>query len=210
MSSNLYLRFLVPVIFISVLSGCATLSQDECLNANWNIIGMADGAKGRLPSYISQHREACAEYSVVPNLEAYLKGHTQGVKEYCNYHNGFRVGESGGRHNGVCKGQLAAEFNKGVVAGKAVYKLSLKIKSWESKRHQVEDEISLIESQIETNEERVIEAKISRSEKRALLRENKRLIEDKEDLLLKVEHYNRNIDRIRDQLENLKYAKSRR
>lgn len=43
------------LIIISALSmlasGCATLNESECQNADWYVIGLADGSKGRRLSH---------------------------------------------------------------------------------------------------------------------------------------------------------------
>ena len=57
------------------MSGCATLNESECQSANWEIIGLEDGSKGRNTSYIGEHREACSEYRIAPDLTSYIKGH---------------------------------------------------------------------------------------------------------------------------------------
>ncbi len=34
------------LLFVFLLTGCATLSQEECVNANWQTIGFEDGIQG--------------------------------------------------------------------------------------------------------------------------------------------------------------------
>ncbi|MEH6578134.1 MAG: DUF2799 domain-containing protein [Amphritea sp.] len=72
-----------------VLSGCATLDREECLNADWHLIGYEDGSAGRLPEQVGEHRQACAEYAVVPDMDAYLQGRSQGLVNYCTEENGY-------------------------------------------------------------------------------------------------------------------------
>jgi len=56
-------------------TGCSTLSQEECLVADWQLIGREDGAVGRDASYIGNHRKACADYGIVPDLQEYQHGY---------------------------------------------------------------------------------------------------------------------------------------
>ena len=44
-----------------LLSSCATMSPEECLQANWEEIGYHDAAAGYTVSRSAEHREACAE-----------------------------------------------------------------------------------------------------------------------------------------------------
>ena len=43
------------------VSGCASLSKSECMNASWEDIGIRDGANGRPEEYLIQHSTACAK-----------------------------------------------------------------------------------------------------------------------------------------------------
>ena len=70
-------------LFILIVSGCATLNEEECLTANWQIIGLEDGSEGHLETYLGKHREACAKYGVTPDLEQYRIGHAEGVQSFC-------------------------------------------------------------------------------------------------------------------------------
>ena len=51
-------------IAIAGLSGCATMSGDECLTSDWNAIGYEDGARGYTADRIGKHRKACAKHGV--------------------------------------------------------------------------------------------------------------------------------------------------
>ncbi len=103
-------KIFIIFTIILFLNGCATMNQSECLNADWRVIGMEDGAEGYLPAYIGEHRTACATYDVAPDLDTYMEGHRIGVKQYCTAANGFSEGQRGDSYNGVCPGNLEAAF----------------------------------------------------------------------------------------------------
>ena len=63
---------------LCTLGGCASLSKNECLSANWEDIGIRDGANGRPEEYLIQHSTACAKVNVVPDRGAWLHGHERG------------------------------------------------------------------------------------------------------------------------------------
>ena len=92
------------------LTGCASLSKEECMAADWRTIGFEDGAKGRLLQRIGEHRESCAEYGIAPDFDAYRQGHQEGVSRYCNANVGYSVGRRGASYNGVCPSEFEAEF----------------------------------------------------------------------------------------------------
>lgn len=62
------LNALLIVAILSGLSACASMSKDECLNANWKTIGYEDGSLGRPETTIQAHRKACAKINVTPDL----------------------------------------------------------------------------------------------------------------------------------------------
>jgi uncharacterized protein DUF2799 len=137
------------------LSGCATMNESECLNADWRLIGMEDGADGHLPSYLGEHRSACAYYNVTPNLDAYMDGHRIGVKQYCTAQNGFNEGQRGDSYNGVCPGNLELAFLPAYEHGYEHYLLNKEIRDAESairyKNNDIDDltdEIAELEKQI--------------------------------------------------------------
>lgn len=115
------------VLSVLLLSGCATLNKDECLNADWRTIGLEDGARGELSSRIGRHREACAKHGVKPDLTAYQQGHAQGVKQFCTASVGFSRGRSGWTYNGVCPANLESDFLKAYEVGFEIYSLNREI-----------------------------------------------------------------------------------
>ena len=90
----MYLRSFLTVLALPVLfaGGCATMNKSECQTADWTMIGMEDGSRGRLSSYIGNHRSACAKFGITPDLDSYQSGHEQGVRHYCTGRNGFARG----------------------------------------------------------------------------------------------------------------------
>ena len=156
------LFFLLTIILF--LSGCATMNKSECLSADWKIIGMEDGAEGRLTSYLGEHRSACAPYNVTPSLNTYLVGHRAGIQQYCTPSNGYNVGEQGKKYQGVCPSELEGPFLQAYEHGYEHYALKSELYDIESsirykhnKIHNLIEEISQLEKQIisdQTNEAR--------------------------------------------------------
>jgi hypothetical protein len=143
------------LITVFYLSGCATMNQAECLSADWRVIGMEDGSNGHLPSYLGEHRTACATYGVSPDLDSYMDGHRIGVKQYCTAQNGFNEGQRGDSYNGVCPANLEIAFLPAYEHGYEHYLINKEIRSAESsiryKNNDIEDlkeEIAELEKQI--------------------------------------------------------------
>ena len=85
----MHLRRGLPLLLALVVSGCASMNKEECLTADWRTVGFHDGAAGHTADGIDAHRQACAEYGVVPNLDRYLDGRKSGLKEYCRAARGY-------------------------------------------------------------------------------------------------------------------------
>lgn len=104
------------------LSGCATMSQEQCVVGDWYGQGRADGAAGRGAGRLGEHAEACAKYGVTPIPNAYYAGHEQGVRQYCMPGRGFRVAASGGGYsNGFCPADLERDFLYAYSDGRLVW-----------------------------------------------------------------------------------------
>ena len=111
------------VFVFLVIPGCATLSKSECRTADWRTIGLEDGSKGRLANYIGNHRKACAEHGVTPDLAQYQLGHAEGLNHFCTAQKGFQQGNSGYGYNGVCPDGLRSEFLAGYESGRELFLL---------------------------------------------------------------------------------------
>ena len=117
---------LVPVAL--ALAACsATLSKDECRNVDWRTVGYEDGVAGRSPQRIGEHRKACAEYGIKPDLDAYQAGRAQGLREFCQPHNGYRAGVSGQPYYDGCPPELEAAFLTEYDAGRKLYLLERRV-----------------------------------------------------------------------------------
>lgn len=116
------LRYLIVSCLILLLSGCAAMDRDECINADWYLIGFGDGSAGQQPQRIDEYRSACAEYAVVPQMEEYLAGHQRGVEVFCTAENGFAQGRAGSKLNPVCHGELKHRFLAGYNSGHELYR----------------------------------------------------------------------------------------
>lgn len=139
------------VILLFFLTGCASLSESECRNADWRIIGFEDGAGGRPETNIGRHRTACAKHGVTPDFSTYQKGYSEGIKQYCTPSKGYDAGEKGGYYNGVCSQNpaLESQFLKGFEYGRTLHtansdskNISSEIQSKKKKIEKIQDEVS--------------------------------------------------------------------
>lgn len=104
------------------LSGCATLDRENCLSADWQLIGFNDAVAGREARRLEQHRDACKEYGVVPQIDQYLLGYDRGIPRYCTAINGYTAARDGKTLNPVCNGGPGPVFMRGFELGSVAYK----------------------------------------------------------------------------------------
>ncbi len=109
---------------IFTLNGCATLDKDECLNADWRIIGYEDGSRGKSLNYLGEHREACAKHGVAPDLDLYRQGRDEGLGDYCTQRRGYTEGGRGNKYQHVCPANLEGRFLAGYRRGIKEHELS--------------------------------------------------------------------------------------
>lgn len=135
------MKHIAAIFAIVALTGCATLSEDECLAGNWQAIGFEDGAQGQPPDRVGAHREACERYGVTPNLSLWRAGYDQGLDSYCTRDNGFRVGATGAAYHGVCQGARGSEFLIAYRDGSQVYELRSALDHAQSDLYAIDQDI---------------------------------------------------------------------
>jgi outer membrane murein-binding lipoprotein Lpp len=132
-----------------LLAGCASkMSKDECRMVDWRTVGYEDGVAGQPGDRIGEHRRACAEHGVTPNLDAYLAGRTAGLREYCQPHNAYRAGANGYTYFDTCPADLAPAFVKAYDEGRALYVRERKVAETDELIEQKRREIRRLEDRV--------------------------------------------------------------
>lgn len=136
------------------LSGCATLSREECLVGNWYEIGVQDGAAGYSLERLAEHRQACAEHRIRPDRDAYRAGWEEGIRDYCTPQRGFYEGRKGAGYAGICPPQLEWAFLREYRIGQDVYQQERRIQEAERERERKREERRKREEQRRSDERR--------------------------------------------------------
>lgn len=118
MRSKSFIQVLTTLALLATLCGCASISKNECLSANWQDIGIRDGANGQPEEYLIQHSTACAKVGVTPDRERWLAGREQGLERFCTPQRAYQIGEYGGGFDAaICRNydqeRLLDAYNKG-------------------------------------------------------------------------------------------------
>jgi uncharacterized protein DUF2799 len=104
-----------------LVSGCASLDRNECINADWYAIGLEDGARGRALERLGDHRRACAKHNVAPDTGRYVAGRNDGLKSFCTYERGFSEGRAGNAYAAACP--QPTNFLAGYERGRELHEL---------------------------------------------------------------------------------------
>ncbi len=105
----------------ALLSGCASISEEECHTTDWRQRGQADGQGGVGQAALQDYLKICGKVGVAVNATAYRDGRNQGLKQYCTPQRGKEEGLSGRSYGNVCPPALEPGFLKTYSAAQQVY-----------------------------------------------------------------------------------------
>ena len=167
---------IILVASLSLLAGgCATLDKSECHEADWEIIGLEDGARGQPVSYIGNHRKACAEYGVKPDLALYQRGHASGLQQFCTADNGFSLGRAGRAYHNVCPPASNGRFLAGYETGRQLHALSADIGRMQNDVRTMQTELNESAKRQLNLENLLVSGAISASTRQSLLDQVKQM-----------------------------------
>jgi hypothetical protein len=131
-------------ILISTLR-LAPLSETECQTADWESIGYQDGSRGYDAGRIANHTEACSEYGIRADAQAYEEGRLRGLELFCTGRNGLRLGRQGYSYAGVCPLSMEGDFMRG-------YQLGQELHDIDARMQQLHNEILRVQGELRREE----------------------------------------------------------
>ena len=179
-----------------ILSGCASLSKEECAKANWDAIGYQDGSRGKSASLFNIHQKACAEHGYQASFAEYKDGHLRGLKEvFCKPRNGYQLGLRGSGYNNVCPSDVEQEFLAAYHQGRDLHEaqrsynnLNQQLSRLKPELTEVDERLAALRSEIR-EDDRVNYSKIAQN-----LRNQRR---ESTDLYDRIRHTRRNAQKSR-------------
>ena len=187
----------------ALLIGCASLDEDECRVADWRTIGYEDGASGKSASRIGEHREACAEYGIRPNMAAYQQGRDEGLREYCRAENGYRLGRSGSGYPALCPADLELAFRESYDAGRLIYRATATVRSTQSKLQRKERELASVRSSLTSKTSELVSPSTNTERRVALVVETRELAHQQGVIETEISELRLDLERQRDELASL-------
>lgn len=165
-------------VLAALVQGCGTMSKSECQTAEWRTIGYEDGAMGALASRIGEHRQACAEYGIAPDLTTYRQGREEGLRQYCRPRNGFRLGERGASYAGICPPAVETDFLAAYEDGKRLYNIAANIRYTEKRLRSKEQELAGLKRKRQRRQAELVSEGLSAGRRAELLVEVLELASD--------------------------------
>ncbi len=127
----------VVLLGILALSGCASLSRNECAAGDWYGIGQRDGASGYPEERFADHAAACVAHGVNPDRRQWMEGRERGLERFCTARHAFDVGASNSSYAGVCAGPAEDDFLHGYRLGKALAEARSRRDHWDHEIHRL-------------------------------------------------------------------------
>lgn len=113
MNRTRHLFALAACLWFSMwLTGCTTMTPNECKAANWSDVGLRDGLAGAALSVLNDRVKDCAEAKVAVDTPRYLQGRDQGLIQFCRLENAVPLGLNGKSYDGVCPAVIDGEFRR--------------------------------------------------------------------------------------------------
>lgn len=175
------------VLAIAVLSGCASMSSEECANSDWVAIGYEDGSRGYTTDQFGNRRKACAKHGVTADFKAYQAGRAEGLVEFCQPSRGYSLGVSGGTYYGVCDVAMEEEFLDAYRVGSQLHSLRSNVSSANSRIYSKEAELKRTREKIRDKQAELISDDVTPQDRLLLLTDIKELAERSGELEAEIE-----------------------
>ena len=181
------MRILTVGLAALAMSGCASMSEDQCALSDWSAVGYEDGSRGYSSDRFGSYRKACAKHGVAPDFRAYQEGRDEGLVEYCRPSRGYNLGVSGGRYNGVCDAALEEEFLDAYRVGHELYSLRSNVNSANNRIAAKKSELEGVRESIQTKEAELLAPETAVQDRVLLLADLKELSERTGELEAQIE-----------------------
>jgi len=175
------------VLAIAVLSGCASMSSEECANSDWVAIGYEDGSRGYTTDQFGSRRKACAKHGVTADFKAYQEGRDEGLVEFCQPGRGYSLGVSGGTYYGVCDVAMEEEFLDAYRVGLQLHGLRSNVNNANSRIYSKEAELKRTKEKIRDKQAELISDDVTPQDRLLLLTDIKELAERSGELEAEIE-----------------------
>lgn len=172
-------RFLLSAVALAVLSGCATLNEDQCRGQDWRGIGQKDGMEGQAPERLEAHVKACSKFAVLPDPVAWERGRAEGLELFCTPGRAYRHGAAGREYKGVCPRDVEQGWLQAYSDGRLVHAAERTASEAESDASSARGRANRLADDIRDAERRAADEKLTKEERDAARQDARRLRQDR-------------------------------
>lgn len=193
-----------------LVSGCASMSESQCVAGDWETVGYRDGLAGKQSTQLLSHQNACVKHGVVPDRDAYLAGWEDGVRQFCIPSNGFNAGEAGRSFTNVCPDDQSDAFYAAFQEGRRLYLAKAEIEGLNRTIAQKEYRIKQLAAEISSVEAALISDETDASQRARLLDRTKALAAEQGELEAEIQQLTVDValksERLKSLRQTLAYA----
>ena len=201
------MRYLLVIVLGVGSIGCASnpsVTEHQCRAGDWQTIGYRDGVAGVDKSRLLAHQEACGEFSIVPDRDAYLMGWNEGIPLFCTHANGYSAGERGATRNLVCDREASEGFGAGYEQGREIFIALSQVNAIRNQIAAGEGRLLVIEDEMLAVTSAQLEPSLTAQDRVALLADLKRLADEKARLQSELPYLVADLDEAQNKLERLR------
>jgi hypothetical protein len=170
----------------AALSGCNSMSAQECQATDWRTVGYEDGVNGYSGDRIGRYRNACSEHGITPSLSEYQAGREQGLREFCTPVNGFHLGARGGGYSGVCPAESDQQFVDAYQSGRHLYSLRSRVGSTQDEIYSMRAELEQIDRNLVSIAAQVVDPTLTAEQRAQLVVDTKHMAERKGEIKARI------------------------
>jgi hypothetical protein len=138
--SKLVIRILFLMLLVLLQSGCASLSESQCLSADWRQIGEADARAGYAANRVASHNKACEKLGIEVDPATYQSGYAIGLRAFCRPNEAFELGRRGASYHGQCPVEAERDFVIAFELGRDIYALDEAIREVNSRIEELRED----------------------------------------------------------------------
>jgi len=206
-STNILIQLISLPILALIISGCASITAQDCLNADWRVAGYQDGAKGEKETRAEFYQQACSKFNVAVDTSSYSKGHADGILAYCLPSNGSQVGLKGKEYRGVCPTELEADFLPAYEHGKNIHRLKEELKTAKRELKKSKKKLKAHTKSLDKKQAALEQASSEQKPTESLLKETAQLTQEKKALEEKISQLNQSIGALDSEIKTLMQVK---
>lgn len=119
----------LAVFLLHLLTGCATMTVEECNVADWRAQGSTDARSNYPTDRLKRHLMSCKHADVMVDEAAYLGGYEEGARAFCIPKNAFEHGRAGYRVRTDCPDDVYRWVRAAFLAGHGIYNAEREIRN---------------------------------------------------------------------------------